>query len=197
MLKNCQIFWEVVVPTKTRKKKSNKHGSGNAYFLGYVLLSIVADIWLWVRLRNRQGQGKHRGNKYCMVTVVAEGQRDALLWTDVTFSISYNKCHERMSSWTSPMNKSRATGSRKYAFPDPSVIVFFFFFSCCDMYYHLSQHWALVLATMNKCTELRKYALPNPYFMIFFFLFLWVLPPLKILDTFFLTPCIFAGIRVT
>ena len=32
----------VVVPTKTRKKKSNNHGSGNAYFLSSVHLFIVA-----------------------------------------------------------------------------------------------------------------------------------------------------------
>ena len=54
MLKKCPIFCEVVVPTK-RMKKSNKHGSGNAYFLRYVHLSIVADdVWLRVRLRDRQ-----------------------------------------------------------------------------------------------------------------------------------------------
>ena len=43
-----------------------------------------------------------------------------------------DKCHEWTSGCTSPMNKcrARATGRRKYAFPDPCVIVFF---SCCDM----------------------------------------------------------------
>ena len=107
-----------------KKKKSNKHGSENAYFLRSVHLSIVADdVWLWVRLRDIQY--KHRGNKYCMCTVVAEGQRDALPWTDVTLSNSYNKCHEWTSGWTSPMNKCTATGHREYVFPDPCVIVFF------------------------------------------------------------------------
>ena len=34
------------MPTKTRKKKSNKYGSRNAYFLRSVHLSIVADdVW--------------------------------------------------------------------------------------------------------------------------------------------------------
>ena len=41
VLKNkCRIFWEVVVPTKTRKK-SNKHGSRNAYFPSSIHLFIV------------------------------------------------------------------------------------------------------------------------------------------------------------
>ena len=87
-----------------KKKKSNKHGSEKAYFLSSVHLFIVADdVWLWVRLRDRQG--KYRGNKYCIGTVVAEGKRDALPWTDVTLSTSYNKCHEWTSGWTSPMDK--------------------------------------------------------------------------------------------
>ena len=121
----CQIFWEVVEPTKTRKIKSNKHGSGNAYFLNSVYLFIVADdVWLWLLLHDRQG--KQRGNKYCMGTVVAEGQRVALPWMDITLSTSYNKCHEWTSCWTSHMNKCRATGHRKYEFPDPCVIVSFF-----------------------------------------------------------------------
>ena len=94
--------------------------------------------------------------KNCMGTVVAVGQRDALPWTDVTLRTSYNKCHIWTSDWMSPINK--CTGHRKYAFPDPCVMVFF---SCCDMYYHLSQYWSLsFLATTNKCTELRKYAFP-------------------------------------
>ena len=38
----CRIFWELVVPTKTRKKKSIEHGSGNAYFLSSTHLFIVA-----------------------------------------------------------------------------------------------------------------------------------------------------------
>ena len=120
-VKKCRIFWEVVVPTKKRKK-SNKYGSGNAYFLSSVHLFRVADdVWLLVYLRDRQG--KHQGNKYCMGTVVAEGQRDPLPWTNVTLSSSYNKSNEWTSGWTSPVNK--CTGHRKYAFPDPSVIVFF------------------------------------------------------------------------
>ena len=119
----CRIFWDVVVPTKTRKK-SNKHGSGNAYFLRSVHLSIMADdVWLWVRLRDRQG--KHPGNKYCMGTVIAEGQRDALRRADVTLSTCYNTCHEWTTGWRSPMEKFRATGRIKYVFPDPYAIVFF------------------------------------------------------------------------
>ena len=114
---------------QNKKKKSNKHGSGNAYFVRYVHLSIVADD-VWLRVRLRDSQGKHRGNKYGMDTVIAEGQRDALLWTSVTLSTSYNKCHEWTLSLTSPMNKCRATGRRKYAIPDPCVIVFFFPLLC-------------------------------------------------------------------
>ena len=45
----------------------------------------------------------------------------------------------------------------------------------------------LFLATMNKCTELRKYAFPDPTSLDFFFLFWWVVPPLKIFDTYFNT----------
>ena len=118
-------------------------------------LSIVADdVRLWVRLRERQG--KHRINKYCKCTVVAEGQRDALPWTDVTLSTSCNMCHEWTSGRTS-MNKF--TGRRKCAFPDPCVMVSL---SCSHMYYHISQYWTcLFLATINKCSELRKYAFPD------------------------------------
>ena len=58
-----------------------------------------------------------------MGTVVAEGQRDALPWTDVT---SYNKCHEWTACLTAHMNKCRATGRRNYEFLDPCVIVFSF-----------------------------------------------------------------------
>ena len=116
----------MVVPTKTRKK-SNRHGSGNSYFLRYLHLSTVArDVWLRVRLRGRQG--KHRENKYCMGTVVAEGQRDAFAMDGLHIEhLLYNKYHE----WTpSPMNKCRATGRRKYAFPDQCVIVFFHVVIC-------------------------------------------------------------------
>ena len=122
--KSVEYFERWQYPPK-QDKRSNKHDSGNAYILRYVHLSIVADdVWLWVRLRDRQG--KHRGNKYCMGTVVAEGQRDALPWTDVMLSTSYNKYHEWTSCWTSPMNKCEATSWWKYAFPDPCVVVFFF-----------------------------------------------------------------------
>ena len=128
-------------------------------------LYIVADdVWLWVHLRDRQG--KHRGNKYVIVTVVAQGQRDALLWADVTLSTSYNKCHEWTWGWTSPMNKCRATGRRKYAFPDPCAIVFFFHVVIRTTTSHNISH--LFLATMNKCTELRKYAFPDPCLLEFF-----------------------------
>ena len=106
-----------------KKKKSNKHASRKVNFLRSVHLYIVADdVWLWVPLRDRQG--KHRGNKHCMGRVVAKVQRDALLWTIVMLSTSYNKCHEWTSDWTSPMKKCRATGRRKHAFPDPCAILF-------------------------------------------------------------------------
>ena len=107
---------------------SNKHGSGNVYSLKYVNLSIVADdVWLWVRLNDRQG--KHRGKKYCIGTVIAEGQRDALPWTDVTFSTYYYKRLEWTSGWTSPMNKCRATDRRKLRFRShvgPITVIIFF-----------------------------------------------------------------------
>ena len=128
--KKCRIFSE-------EEKKSNKHGSWNAYFLRYVHLFIAADyVWLWVRLRDRQG--KHRGNKYCMVTVVAEGQKEVLLWTDVTLSTSYNKCHECTSGWTSPVNK--CTDRRKYEFPDPCVFLIYYF-SCTTSSHNIGQFY--------------------------------------------------------
>ena len=82
----------------------------------------------------------------------------------------------------SPVNK--CTGHRKYVFPNPYVMVFFFFiFPCCDMYYNLSQYWALsFLANTNKCTEFRKYAFPDPCVIVFFMLW-YILPPLTILVT--------------
>ena len=61
-----------------------------------------------------------------MVTVVAEGQRDALLWTDVTLNNSYYKCHECTSGWTSPMNKCRATKSQKVCVSGPKCNGLFF-----------------------------------------------------------------------
>ena len=63
-------------------------------------------------------------------------QKDALLWMDVTLNTSYNKCHECMS----PMNKCRATGRRKYAFPDPCVIVFVFHVVICTTTSHNIGH---------------------------------------------------------
>ena len=127
MLKKCRIFWEVVVPTKTRKN-SNKHGSGNAYFLRSVHLSIVADDATF------GCESTFMIDKVIIEetnTVWAQscprdpsGQRDAFRWTDVTLSTSYNKFHEWTSGWTSTMNKY--TGRRKYAFPDPWVMVFSF-----------------------------------------------------------------------
>ena len=123
--KKFRIFWEVIVTTKTRKKKSNKYESGNAYFLSSVHLFIVTDeVWLSVRLRDRQGE--HRKNRYFMGRVVAEGQRDALPWTNVTLSTSYKKCHGWTSGWTSPMNKYLEL--RKHTFPDPCLLDFFFLF---------------------------------------------------------------------
>ena len=122
-----------------------------------------------------------------MVTFIAERQRDALLWTDITLSTSYNKCHKWTSGWIS-MHKCRATGCRKYAFTDPRVIVFFF--SCCDMYYHLSKYWSLLfLATMNRWIELRKYAFPDPC-LLDFFSCLGAYYYLSKYLTPFLTPCI-------
>ena len=127
-----------------------------------------------------------------MGTVGAEGQRDALPWTDITLSTSYNKCQEWTSGWTSSMNK--CTGRRQYAFLDPCVMVSFL---CCDMYCHLSQYWALLfLATMNKCTELRKYVFLDPCLLDrlqkvcicgpmcngLFFMLWYVLPHLTVLD---------------
>ena len=131
-------------------------------------LSIVADdVWLSVRLRDRQG--KHRGNKYCTGTVIAEVQRDALPWTDVMLSTSYNKCHEWTSGWISPMTK--CTGRIKYAFPDPCVMVFFFLLVllCTNTCHNIGHSF---LATINKCTELGKYAFPDPCLLHFFSLVL-------------------------
>ena len=39
-------------------------------------------------------------------------------------------------------------------------------------------------------TYLKKYSFPDPCLLDLFFLFWWVLPPLKIINTYFLTPCI-------
>ena len=155
--KKSQIFLEVVVPPKQEKKGPINMSPESHTIWDNVHLFIVADdVWLWVHLRDRQG--KHRGNKYCMVTVVAEGYI-------TTLSTSYNKCYEWKSGWTSPMNK--CTGCRMYAFPDPSVI---FFFKYYDMYYHLSQYWSLLfLAAMINCTEHRKYAFLNPCLIVFRF----------------------------
>ena len=94
-----------------------------------------------------------------------------------------NKCHEWMSGRTSPINKCRATGRRKYAFPDPGV---FFYVSICTTTSHNIGH--LFLITMNKCAEL-KVCVSGPMFIGLLFLFWWVVPPLKLLDT-FLTLCI-------
>ena len=155
-----------------------------------VHLSIVADdVWLWVLLRDRQG--KHRGNKYCVGTVVAEGQRNALPWVDVTLSTSYkqfvmNGLPVEHLLWTSVgLQAQNISVSR----PMCNCL-----FLCCDVYYHLSQYWALLfLAIMNKCIKLRKYAFPEPCLLYFFyFLSWWVLLPLKIFNT-FLTPCILGG----
>ena len=57
---------------------------------------------------------------YCKGTVVAGGQRDALSWTDVTFSTSYNKCHEWTSGWTN------VQGAEILRFQTLNVIVFFY-----------------------------------------------------------------------
>ena len=74
----------------------------------------------------------------------AIGQRDALPWSDVTLSTSYNKCHEWTSRGTSPINK--CTGRRKYAFPDPCLLDFFF--PCFGGYYHLSKYLTLIFNTL-------------------------------------------------
>ena len=150
--------------------QNKKHVSGNAFFLRYVHLSIVADdVWLWVYLRGRQG----REYKYCKVTIVADGQRDALLWTDVTLNTSYNKCHEWTSGWTSPMNKCRATGHRKYEFPDLCIIVFFFM-----LWYVLPPLTMLVTLVFNRYEQVyktQKVCVFGPMFIRLFFLFCWVL----------------------
>ena len=101
---------------------SSKNGFGNTYFLRSVHLSIVADdVWLWVRLHDRQG--KHQRNKYCKGKVVAEGQRNALPWTNVKFLWQVSWMDVRLNIPYEQMYRSL-----KVSFPDPSVIVFFFFF---------------------------------------------------------------------
>ena len=74
-----------------------------------------------------------------MVTVVAEGQRDAFAMDGLHIEhLLYNKYHE----WTpSPMNKCRATGRRKYAFPDPRVMVLFFHVVICSTTFHSIGHF--------------------------------------------------------
>ena len=139
---------------------------------------MADDVWLWVCLRDRQG--KHWGNKYCMGTAVAEGQRDALSWTDLTLSTSYNMCHE----WTSPMNK--CTGRIKYAFLGPSVMVFFFFM----LWYvlpPLTKFDTFVFSHYEQVYRTEKLCISRPMFIGLFLLFWWVLPDVKDLTLFFTT----------
>ena len=104
-----------------------------------------------------------------MVTVVAEGQRDALLWTDVTLSTSYNECHVWTSGWTSPMNKCRATGRRKYAFPDPSVIVFIFHIPISTITSHnIGYSCFQPLWTSVHNSECMHFRTKNNYFFLVF-----------------------------
>ena len=135
--------------------------SGNSYFVRSVHLSIVADD-VWLRVRLRDIQDKHRGNKYCMGPVISEGQRDALPWMDITFSTSYNMWHEWTSGWSSPMNK--CTDRRKYAFPDPCVMVFFFFFHVVmevDSQPNVISHYGQVYISQKACIS-------RPMFIRFF-----------------------------
>ena len=126
------------------------------------LFIMSDDVWLWLRFRDRQG--KHRAKKYCMSPVVAKGQRDALPWTDVTLSTSYNKCHKWMSSWTSPMNKCRPTGHRKHAFPDPSVIIFSMLWYV-PRYYHLSRYCTLFFRRYEQVYRTQKVCVSGPMFI--------------------------------
>ena len=118
-----------------------------------------------------------------MVTVAAEMQRDALLWTDVTFSTSYNKCHELTSGWTCPMNK--CTGRRKYAFPDPSVIVFSF------MQWYvlppLTIFGTFVFSHYEQDYGTQKVCISGPMFIWTFFLYLCI--DIQKFQSKFLTVC--------
>ena len=68
-------------------------------------------------------------------------------------------------------------------------------YSICFLYVYLVCHGGglhnqMSSATMNKCTDLRKYYVSRPMYSGLFSLFWWVLPPLKIFDS-FLTPCVY------
>ena len=92
---------------------------------------------------------------------------------DVRLNISYKQVY------------SRATGRRKYACPDPCVIVFFFMLwyvlpPLTILATHVFSHYDQVYRTQKVCIS-------RPMFIRFFFLFWWILSSLKIFDTFLTT----------
>ena len=157
--------------THQNKKKSIIHGSGNAYFLRSVHLSIVADdVWLWVRLRDRQG--KHRGNKYCMGRVVASEIRQG----------KWVHCRGRTSRWAPPQTSvmngrqverllwtSVQVTDSTYAFPDPGVMVFFYIVIYTTTSHNIGHfvfsHYEQVYRTQKVCVS-------GPMFIGLFFFFL-------------------------
>ena len=116
-----------------------------------------------------------------MGTVVAEGQRDAFLRTD----ISYNKCHEWTSSWTSmeSVGLQIAESMRFRTHICLSFMLWYILSSLTIFGTFVFSHYEQVYGTQKVCIS-------GPMFIgVFFFLFWWLLPPLKILDTFVFIHC--------
>ena len=96
---------------------------------------------------------------------------DAVPWADVILSNSYNKCYEWMLVWISTTNKCRATGHRKYAFPDPRVIVCVFLMLCYVLP-PLTELYTFVFSQYEQVYRTRKVCISRPMFIGLFSLVL-------------------------
>ena len=124
-----------------------------------------------------------------MDTVVAEGQRDALPLKDVTFSTSYNNCHEWTSDWVSYEQVNR---SQKVCVCVPTCNCLFMLWYVLPLFTILG---TFVFSHYEQVYRTRKVWICGPMFIGLIFLFWWVLPPLKIFET-FLTPYTYVYIYI-
>ena len=90
-VKKCRIFWDP--PKQEKKKKSNKHGSGNAYFPSSVHLFLVAKTEVSNTVRGGRPSAYHNMN-----------MKDHYTWVQKRIlSATCTLVHRRRSTWRSIM----------------------------------------------------------------------------------------------
>ena len=138
-----------------------------------ILWEVVVHITTWKKKTVAHGSG----NAHC----------DLYSCSKEMFNLAfiYDTCYRKCLTWR-PSMATHPSALRQLFYT--SVSIQYLFPRCLPCLSRRRTHNQMSSATMDKCTDFRKYAFPDPC-LFTFFLFWWVLPSLKIFNT-FLTPCL-------